>query len=530
MRSVDEVRGRGRARWDRPGAILIAAGVAFAALLALRALTPLEPPPALHAAIGLAVVAAALREAGLEARANAIVIGGLGCAVLYLSYTGAADRHLDAGVHLYYVRYVAEHHALPPKAACTVCHHPPAYYAIAAIVFRALTLAGAADPTLGLQVLSLAAFAAFLACAALTVQRLLPEGPARLCATALVAFWPSGIYGSVRVSNDTMVWAIGGGVMLCLSRWHEDRSARALWAASILAALGIATKASALAAAGLVLAVVAWDVARAWRAPDRRRTLRAAGPPLAVLILAVALLGTARRERTGDLTADVLGTAALVDPLWRTPRTPRFYLTFDPASFVEAPFVALPLVGTSEPTYWNHLLKSSLTGTRRVLLGGKDPEPASIARAMNALLLAMLAYLALGQLAGLRRPSPGRAFAAIAAAVFLAAGLAFHLLVPYPFHADFRFIHPVVAPLAVLYAGAAVLTGERSRVLEKVGCALSVGMVALSIAYFVPATWGEAPRRGRVVLPPPPAVMEPGAAAPMGSGRARWKLRPLGAF
>jgi hypothetical protein len=432
----------------------------------------------------------------------AVLIGGLLCCCLYLSYTGPTERNLDAGPHLYYVRYVAEHLALPPRAACTVCHHPPGYYVVAAVVLRALVLTGWPDPWLGLQILSLALFSVFLACAALTVQRLAPEGAPRLWATALVAFWPSGILGSVRVSNDVMVWAIGGGALLCLVKWYQERSARALWGAAALVVLGLATKASAVALAGLVVAVVALA---AWRAPDRRGLVRAAAPAVALVLLACALQGVVRRERSGSFAGDVLGSAYEINPAWRTPRTARYYLTFDPADFVARPYATVPLLGGGggggEPTYWNHLLKSSLLGTRRATLDPAEREPSEIARAMNALLLAMLAYLAIGQLAGVRRPSPERAFAAVATLVFVAAALGFHLLVPYGFHADFRFIHPVVVPLAALYVQAAAQVGERARGLRALGYALAGLMVALSVAYFLPVTWHERPSRRPLSLP-----------------------------
>ncbi len=504
MRSPSSQReDRRRARWTRPSAVLLAASLSFVALAAVRVLSRFEPPPALHLALGLAVVAAALARARLEARAIGIVVGGLLAASLYLSYTGPTERNLDAGPHLYYVRYVAEHLALPPKAACTVCHHPPAYYLVAAAVLRAFVLAGSPDPALGLQLLSLLLFSVFLGCAALTVQRLASRGAARLWATALVAFWPSGILGSVRLGNDVMTWAIGGGVLLCLAAWYQERSARALWGAALLVVLGLATKASAVALA-LVVAVVALA---AWRSPERSKLFRAVAPPVALVLLACALQGVARRERSGSYAGDVLGSAYQIDPSWRTARTARYYLTFDPVAFVATPYATVPGLGPGEPTYWNHLLKSSLLGTRRATIGAAEREPSELARAMNALLLAMLAYLALGQLAGIRRPSPERAFAAVATAVFVAAGLGFHLLVPYGFHADFRFIHPALVPLAVLYVEAAELAGARARGLRAIGYALAALMVALSVAYFVPATWRERPMpetRGAASLPAAP--------------------------
>jgi hypothetical protein len=432
----------------------------------------------------------------------AVVIAGLCLAAIYASYTGAADRNPDAGPHMLYVRYVAEQHALPAKAACNVCHHPPAYYLLAAVVYRASTALGVAEPAFGLQLLALALFAIFLAGAALTVKRLLPGDDrravlARVTALSLVAFWPSSILNSVRVGNDAMLYAISGGVLALLARWYQERSPRVLAAAAALVALGLFTKANAVALLAILLAVLGLALAKS---PDRRALLRGAAPALGIVLAALALSVIRVRAPVGASPGDVLGNAYNIDAAWRTPRTARTYLTFDLASYLASPFASVSITGDGEPTFWNHLVKSSLFGTRRAVLESAPAEPIGIASAITRLLLALFAALLAGQALDFEKATDERRLAALAAAIHVLTAVGFHLVVPYGFHADFRFIYPAVVPLAILYAEGAARAGARKPIFFWIAIALAAAMAALSIAFFLPFTWNERPARRPVTI------------------------------
>jgi hypothetical protein len=62
----------------------------------------------------------------------------------------------------------------------------------------------------------------------------------------------------------------------------------------------------------------------------------------------------------------------------------------------------------------------------------------------------------------------------------------FRILIPWSHHTDFRHIFPVLALMAMLYAGAVALFRSRSAVMELVGYGLAVPFLLLSIFYFIP--------------------------------------------
>jgi hypothetical protein len=520
---TDPARPRGPRLRRLPTPTTAIALVALAALVALwtaRAYGWLSPSLGVDLVLGLVLAGAALRRAGLEARALGLVLAGIALYALYLGYTGATERNYDAGPHLMYVRFVADHLALPAKAACNVCHHPPAYYVVAAALYRVLGLAHAAEPALGLQILALVMVSSFAACAALTLQQLLPPGAPRLVATALVVFWPYQIIDAARVGNDAMLYAIAGGVMLALARWRPARGDAPLWIAATLVVLGFFTKANAIALAALLFLAMARAIVHT---PRRRARAFRLAPAAALVLVGGLVQRLARRSAAGDGSLEgVLGNAQNAFAGSLAPRTAHEYLSFDLQSFVQVPYATVSLRGAAEAPFWNQLLKSSLLGTRRSLLGAvMTSEPAQLARALNVLLLAMLLVLLAGQLRSIRAPSPTRAFALVAALIFGGVAVGFHLLVPFGFHADFRFIHPVLVPMAWLYVDGAIRLGADARALRLASFGLAAAFVATSIAYFVPATWQSPPARTPVTIGDLAAAA---SAAPTSSAAPKLRL------
>ncbi|MBI5533462.1 MAG: glycosyltransferase family 39 protein [Deltaproteobacteria bacterium] len=475
--------------------------------------------------VGIALVASAsaaiLRKLQVRMPAIVIVISGLALYGLYFSYTSWSERNPDAVSHLAYVQYVAAHRAIPSNADCSVCHHPPLYYVAAAAAYRAFQAAGSGEPALGPQMLSFLLFTGFVLMSAVAIRRLAPDGRAQDLATALVVFWPSSVLNSHRVSNDVMLYAVAAGVLLCLVRWWQKPAASMLWAASGLAVVGMFTKANGLVLSALVVAVA---LAGLWRSDDRRSLGRAMAPALVALLLVSALHGLIRGSRSASLPLNVLGSAYTNSAEQAIKPTLRYYCTFQPWSFVTAPYATARRFRSEEPTFWNHLLKSSLLGTHNVMpVHLPAPEPDQrLARAMNVALLAMLSWMGSGLLLGRASRSAARTFCLVATAVFVSAALVFHVFVPYGFHADFRFIFPAIVPAAVLYAHGVEDVRKRALRLWPVGFGLAGVFVLLSIAYFLPMTWTPTPHRTVVAAG---AVPPASASAPAASSSPRPVLR-----
>jgi len=62
--------------------------------------------------------------------------------------------------------------------------------------------------------------------------------------------------------------------------------------------------------------------------------------------------------------------------------------------------------------------------------------------------------------------------------------LAFRMMIPTPYHEDFRHIFPVLVPSCLLYAKVVERLNRWSHWLYKAGIALGLLMVASSVAFF----------------------------------------------
>jgi len=214
----------------------------------------------------------------------------------------------------------------------------------------------------------------------------------------------------------------------------------------------------------------------------------------------------------GGVAHNFLGGAYKTDAPELKQRELRYYCSFDVGHFVANPRAETERFHTVEPSYWNHLAKSSLLGTRNrgwlTFYEGFVPSE-RIAIPMTYLLLGLISLLGLGAIAAKPGAARRRAYTLLVAAVFIASGLAFHLLVPTAHHNDFRFIFPVVIAISLLFVFAAEgLQRFKLRLLAYAGA-----FMVVSLAYFAPvpslsamfeAAADTAPRR---CVSPPQSVM-----------------------
>ncbi|MBI5535720.1 MAG: glycosyltransferase family 39 protein [Deltaproteobacteria bacterium] len=447
-------------------------------------------------------VTVALRCAGVRWASVGLILAGLGVYVFYLSHTPYDLRNYDAPAHLKYVEHVLRHRALPAEGDCSICHHPPAWHILAAMVYGACEATGVVAPTKGLQLLSLVLWLCFLAMSALAIQRLLSRTYQQTLAMAFVVFWPYSIINSVRVNNDALMYALSAAVIHLLVRWYQQPRRRWMLAACACVVAALLTKASALSLVALVGVVLAMRVARS---SGRRALLRECLPIVGGLLVVVAVFGTVRASRGKDLVRGTLGAAWRTQGIDMAERTARYYLTFDLPAQVRKPYADVG-IGIREPTYWNHLFKSSLYGTGQ----GSGPvgvmvPSVKIARILNYLLPALTVVMAVGCALGRRDPRRRRLLCVAIAASFLTAGLAFHLMVPVSHHADFRFVMPVLLACSVLYAYAVEALRRRFAPSAILAALLAAGFLTLSVASFLwmsPRPQEPAPGSGMGLRPP----------------------------
>ncbi|MCC6554866.1 MAG: glycosyltransferase family 39 protein, partial [Polyangiaceae bacterium] len=418
--------------------------VAFTAVASIAHLRPTVTAP-VYIALVFPLVGLSLRRLRLDVATTGIVLAGLALYLVVLGYTSIGERNFDGGEQLAYIEYIIKNRALPPASHCLICHHPPTYYVVGAAVHAFFRKTRLASPVVGLQLFSILIFLVFLTAAILTLRRFArTRGELRLGA-ALVVFWPYSIQNSVRLHNDTLVYAWMALAFYFIVAWSEGRRPRDLYLAGLFSALGVATKTSAIAMVALLLLLVG---ARLLTGPDRPRLLRRAGVVAALLAAAMSMNGLLRAPVKARATAAesglcqrVLGSACNVGGLLEN--EPYNYVYLDVQSFLKEPYLLSDRDETGRQLFWNHLLKSSLFATHNKVA---DAETAyrwnrRIAGVMNALLLGMTAFLGFAALAARREAVRRYALPLGAIAISMAFMLGFRILLPVPHHTDFRHVY-----------------------------------------------------------------------------------------
>jgi hypothetical protein len=411
----------------------------------------------------------------------ATVLAGTLVDVSYLSYTSIFERNYDSPSHMLYIDALAEHLRPPTDVLCTACGHPPLYHALAALWSRTVLVPSLIPRELGLQWLSLLLFFGFVVFSLLLLRSTI-ERPAILrLAAALVVFWPSSIINSVRVHNDALASALMIAAMYFLVQWDRHGRGRDFYLAAATTALALLTKSTGYA---MVMALLA---ALAWRLGSTRfdRECIKQGAVAALLLLGAALLAIALRGplRPFALCPKVLGHACAVPPGFFAGNEPANYLHVDLRGFVAS---TSSLASDPQREYFlNVLAKSSLFG---VMPLGQDFDGAPykiLAVLISVLLLAMVAVCA--AVLPFVRAVRWRHYRALlfATASMLVLLVAFRMLVPTPFHADFRHIFPALVPFCLLFAKVVERLGRWSGVLYKTGLAIGLLMIASSVAFFV---------------------------------------------
>ncbi len=509
----------------RLGAVWIAAGAAvFGALFVYASLWSAKSPAiAVTVALIAVVAAAALRKLRTTPSSLALLLAGLGVYATYFSYTGPRQRDSDASEHVAYIEWLLKNHSLPPADRCVVCHHPPLYYVTSAAVWRAAEWTGLSHPEVALQLWSFVLFTVFAAVSARTLEHLLDKPYLRTLALSLIVFWPYSVLNSERVSNDLMLYPLAALCFHALVRWSKEGKAWLLAGACVSAGVALLVKSNALV---LVTLVGAGAALGAVYATDRKRLLKRAAIPTAALLVFALGLELARGRPDESLVGKVLGSAYRPTAAYTTPRTLRYYLTFDPTAIVRGPYVDTLHFRSQEPSFWNHLIKSSLFGTRnppRFWLVGAVEANAQLASAENAALLALLGTLLVGAAITVRDSSRVKTLCLLYAGAFTASALTLHLIAPLGFHADFRLIYPVVVPVSTLFAMAVDGMRRRRLFLWHAGYITSSVFVVLAVAYFMPFTFPStrlptsilAPNFKFPHAPAPPRTPPPAPSSPI---------------
>ena len=449
------------------------------------------------AALGVAL----LRRAGIRRPTLLVFAASAILVALYLSATGFDERNYDAAAHLQYIHKIADEHVVPVSQDCSICHHPPLYHLLAAVVMIVAERTQVVSAAFALQVFSVGLFFVFLGFGTLTVERLTTSARAQPWAAAFLAFWPVSTINAVRLNNDLLEFALMAAGLYYLVRWRREGSRALLIVACLVAVAATGTKLNGFILCAAIAGLLVWDLIRTGEPRLRaRRDAPVVGGLAAVLAI---MVGVRMWREPGSFSQRALGSAAdpsgtVAGPFWD-------YLRLDFGRYFASPFSVADKPGYGAP-YWNHVFKSSLFGTRGVFQWGDGETFVSsnaLAHVAGGLLLLLVAYMMFAAVFLRRVPTDHRALSPYLVVCFFCAGLAFHIWSPKPHHTDFRFVFPVLIPIAAGFFEATEAVRRRRQVAGLVGHGLLIVFWLVSIAFFAVGVRPSVKRLAERVYPGP---------------------------
>ncbi len=367
----------------------------------------------------------------------------------YLSYTDYSTRTFDLLIstgHLDYIKMIVDHLRLPNPTQGWEYHQPPLYYLAAAAVYALFSYLPILDPLTALQLLSLFLFTVFLYYALRILSLLISDKKVLLASSVLLLFWPSGIIHSVRIGNDILFFTLFASGLFAILQW-QLKGAK-LWPPLLLASLALITKANGIILFGMVGILI---LTQLYRTKDAKTFFKQTAVALLFFVTAFAVnfadnIYYALISNTSDwLVSNVVNT---INSRLYVANDAFHYLYFDLKTYLKEPFINPWDDRYGRQFFWNYLLKSSLFS--EFFFHAKS----TVATIMGALSLLVFGYISLG-LATARKQKETLVMA-LALFLSIAALLVYRIKIPVACNTDFRYIYPVIIPMAYFYGRAMI--------------------------------------------------------------------------
>lgn len=439
---------------------------------------------------------------GLRRDLALVVFVGVACRILYTILTGYNVRGHDTGEHIEYVMHFVDSWSLPSldSAKDGAYFHPPAYYMIAAIFYKAADLFHPDQSRYAygvLQYLSVAFSGGFLIFCALLIEKLFQVFRnaqltsnmassvhyrfAGMAALALIALWPSAIMHSARIGNDPLLYmAFVAGLYYIYSFFIEPSGKKFLLGA-LFTALAIATKANGviLAAVGGVALITLWWTRRPLITPQ---LLKKGAIPATMVVGALALAfypGIALKMK-GDRTHLYIDNIENVSSALRVGNKAENFLWMDLKIFITEPYTSPYKDELGRQYFANYLSKTGLVGEWSF---SGDLAENSVTVASFAFVLMML-YLIVG-LYHFRRGDYLLSSPVLWSYGLLVASV-YYMRMTFPVNIDFRYILPVLLPFAALYNLGLIRIYENGKTrIALTGYGIELMFLLGSIAFFL---------------------------------------------
>lgn len=372
--------------------------------------------------------------------------------VLYTLATPWTVRAHDAGGHLEYVRYVAEHWSIPAAHQGFETYHPPLYYVLSAFLWKAGENIGL---SVGRNIFLLQGFSLLLSIALLLIavacgRALWPLGKKGACRsyiifTALIATLPGLIFLSSRINNDILAQFSFFLFALLLLRWWRSPTWKKWLFLAILISASMLTKANGVLLVPIALLSLLFHRVLPWRMRFFHGTI--------FLVTVLSLTGWFFIPRIlaerADPRAGLVGNVAILTNV--VENTPATLLIFNPLEVLRHPFND-PFRDEERRAYlWEFFFRSAF-------FGEFDFGPSRKPLALGILLLAMFLFpVAVAGVVSSALHGKKTVFMplSIIAGIFLFGVFLFRIFFPYSSIYDFRYATVIALPTI---AGIAAVT------------------------------------------------------------------------
>lgn len=390
---------------------------------------------------------------------------GIIFSTIYLSKTDVRTRTFDVfegGGHRDYIEYIIKNHSYPNPGEGWEYHQPPLYYTLAAAAKMALPSKISLEYQWA-QALALCFWSVFLVGSMGIFNAIFKNRQSLSFAISLLLVsWPAGIIHSIRIGNDTPLYAFYSLSLYFIYKWWFKPSANNFLWATVWAGAAVITKSNGIA---LLLLLGGLLVIRHLRPiisnKDWRIVLLHKNNILLLIFTGIVALGINFGDNLSlyfsGKTSDWLlsNVSQSINSGLKVSNAPSAYLIFDWATYIQNPFISTWEDKYGRQYFWNFLIRSSLSS--EFSFQGKSLEYWGI---FNGLLLSLAlfgTFIALVQSLTLKKlhqifsiyykhlPLLGSAL------LLLLLLLSFRIKVPLSCNTDFRYIYPFIISILPIF-------------------------------------------------------------------------------
>jgi len=422
-------------------------------------------------------IALILRKFKFKFIAISIILLGIIVRLIIYTYMGPMQSPYDVEAHFEYIQIFAEEKRVPKNNECWECHQPPPYYIASAVVKN---IVDRYDPTLTGRVLQQVQLLFSFGCVIFGVALILNLfGNSRYAylASIVSVFWTGFALTGPRINNDIEFYFGALFCMLFAQRYWLAHKNSDMFLASLGASIAFASKSTGFVILAAWVVIYILCTIRSLKIGSLRTLLASAFTVL--LFIGISNHRTIIDIFEGKKIGLVGGGNEIQKSLngaLRVNNTAGNYLYFDLKDYLLVPYTSAWVDEGGRQYFWNYLIKSSLSLYKEYKIWKVNDSLYS----MLCILALLIFVLALWGIINAK-------FRELPAVLFtislFSALIYFRINYPFSCNNEFRYIFPVLFPLAYFATrGAQILENSRLRKLSYISM---LAFAALSFVFIV---------------------------------------------